>query len=228
MKVLQLLCSRHYCPPSIPQLNYSESQSQNYVTTYGQSASLSWCQAPIWGLRPDFYYRQTVAGLLMRGAHSDERTGLRFTIAAGPRQRNHSCARVPQESWPYFTTSDSRLPQPGGSGPRIYISQEQGCPIIPPGTGFNFRRLLRLAGLRWRYSNQPPRGEITDSVNCCAKCPQIPRHGPRRKHISYIIVEVCLPRRCTATVAARTTSKTPFFYCRVRECCGRYLATAAV
>jgi hypothetical protein len=28
------------------------SQSQSYVTTDGQSASLSWCQAPIWDLRP--------------------------------------------------------------------------------------------------------------------------------------------------------------------------------
>jgi hypothetical protein len=27
-----------------------------YVTTVGKSASLSWCQAPIWGLGPDFYY----------------------------------------------------------------------------------------------------------------------------------------------------------------------------
>jgi hypothetical protein len=31
------------------------SQSQNYVTTDGQSSSLFRCQAPIWGLRPDFY-----------------------------------------------------------------------------------------------------------------------------------------------------------------------------
>jgi hypothetical protein len=30
----------------------------------GQSASLSWCQALIWGTKPDFYYCQTVAGLL--------------------------------------------------------------------------------------------------------------------------------------------------------------------
>jgi hypothetical protein len=37
-----------------------------------------------------FYYCQTVAGLLMWGALSDERTGLSFTIAAGPRQRSHS------------------------------------------------------------------------------------------------------------------------------------------
>jgi hypothetical protein len=39
-----------------------------------------------------------------------------------------------------------RDPQPGGPGPRIYIPQQQGGPDIPPGTGFPFRRLLRLAG----------------------------------------------------------------------------------
>jgi hypothetical protein len=39
-----------------------------------------------------------------------------------------------------------RLPQPGGPGSRIYIPQEQSGPVIPPGTGFPFCRLLRLAG----------------------------------------------------------------------------------
>jgi hypothetical protein len=63
---------------------------ESYVTTDGQSASLSWKKAPIWGLRPDFYRCLTVAGLLMGGALSDETTGLSFTIAAGPRQRSHS------------------------------------------------------------------------------------------------------------------------------------------
>jgi hypothetical protein len=43
---------------------------------------------------------------------SDERMGLSFTIAAGPRQSIHSQVRVPQDSWPHFTVSDSRLPQP--------------------------------------------------------------------------------------------------------------------
>jgi hypothetical protein len=42
--------------------------------------------------------------------------------------------------------SHLRLPQPGGPGPRIYILQEQSGPVIPPGTGFPFCRLLRLAG----------------------------------------------------------------------------------
>jgi hypothetical protein len=50
--------------------------------------TLSSVQAPIWGLRPDFYYCQTVADLLLWGALSDERTGLSFTIAAGLRQRS--------------------------------------------------------------------------------------------------------------------------------------------
>jgi hypothetical protein len=56
-----------------------------YVTTDGQSASLSWNKAPIRGLRSDFYYTQTLAGLLMWGALSDERTGVPFTAATGPR-----------------------------------------------------------------------------------------------------------------------------------------------
>jgi hypothetical protein len=33
------------------------------------------------------------------------------------------------------------------------IPQEQGGPVIPSNTEFPFRRLLRLAGLRSRYSN---------------------------------------------------------------------------
>jgi hypothetical protein len=65
-------------------------QSQSYVTTDGQSASLSMFQAPVWGPRPDFYYYQTVSGLLMWGTFTDERTGLSSTTAAGPQQRSQS------------------------------------------------------------------------------------------------------------------------------------------
>jgi hypothetical protein len=43
---------------------------------------------------------------------------------------------------------------------------------------FPFRRLLRLAGLRWRYSTPPPHG-ITDSRLVLLITS---RHGPRRKH----------------------------------------------
>jgi hypothetical protein len=60
-----------------------------------------------------------------------------------------------------------RLPQPGGPGPRIYIPQEQGGTVISPGTGFPFCRLLRLSGLRRRYSNPPSRGKWRKCFYTC-------------------------------------------------------------
>jgi hypothetical protein len=80
---------------------------ESHVTTDGQSARVSWNKAPIRSLRPDLYYCQTVAGLLMLGALSDQTTGLSFTTAAGLRQGSHSRVRVPWDSRPYFTVSDS-------------------------------------------------------------------------------------------------------------------------
>jgi hypothetical protein len=61
--------------------------------------------------------------------------GLSFTIAAGPRQRSHSQVQALQDSLPHFTFSDSRLPQPGGPGPLIYIPQEHGGPVMPQALG---------------------------------------------------------------------------------------------
>jgi hypothetical protein len=46
------------------------------------------------------------------------------------------------------------------------VPREQGGPVIPPDTGFTFRRLLRLAELRWRYSNPLPLGIQSESVAC--------------------------------------------------------------
>jgi hypothetical protein len=129
--------------------------------------------------------------------------GLSFTIPAGPRQRSHTQVRVPRVSWPHFTVSGSRLPQPGGPGSRIYIPQERGGPVIPPGTGFLFRRLQRLAGLWW--SNRPRLHTgfcLSNSTDC--KRPTLSpidlRHGPRTENTmrtpfssnSSIIIEVCL------------------------------------
>jgi hypothetical protein len=62
-----------------------DAESESYVTTDGQPASLSWNKAPIWGLRPDLDYCLTVTRLLRWGVLSDERTGLSFAIATGPR-----------------------------------------------------------------------------------------------------------------------------------------------
>jgi hypothetical protein len=59
----------------------------------------------------------------MWGALSDERTGLPFTIAAGPRQRSHSRE---------FTVSDSRLPNLEGQVPVFIFPRNRGGPVIHP------------------------------------------------------------------------------------------------
>jgi hypothetical protein len=75
----------------------------------------------------------TVTVLFLWGALSDERSGLSFVCAPGPCQRSFPRVRVPWDLRPYFTVSHLKRP---------------------------FRRLLRLAGSRWRYSIPPPHGEI--------------------------------------------------------------------
>jgi hypothetical protein len=46
--------------------------------------------------------------------------GLSFAIAAGPRHRSHPQVRVPRDSWPHFTVSDSRLPNLEARFPYLY------------------------------------------------------------------------------------------------------------
>jgi hypothetical protein len=70
----------------------------------------------------------------MWGALSDERTDLSFTIAAGLASA-------------VILGSESRVTRD-----HILLSQIR---------EFLFRRLLRLAGLRWRYSTPPPHGLLT-------------------------------------------------------------------
>jgi hypothetical protein len=59
--------------------------------------------------------------------------------------------------------SHQRHHEPGGSGSHIYIPQEQGGLLIPPGIAFPLRRLLRLARLRWKYSNPAPSSRAMSS-----------------------------------------------------------------
>jgi hypothetical protein len=56
------------------------------------------------------YYSLTITVLFLWGALSDERTGLSFVHATGPRQCSPSRVRDALVSWPYFTVSDLRLP----------------------------------------------------------------------------------------------------------------------
>jgi hypothetical protein len=47
----------------------------------------------------------------------------------------------------------------------VFISpQEQDGPVIPPVTGSPFRRLLRLAGSRWRFSTPLPHGQELSAI----------------------------------------------------------------
>jgi hypothetical protein len=57
-----------------------------------------------------FITRMTITVFFLRGALSDERTGMTFIYAAGPCQRNLSLVRAPWVSRPYFTVSYLRLP----------------------------------------------------------------------------------------------------------------------
>jgi hypothetical protein len=54
-------------PESRTGLYYSPIESESYVTTDGQPASLSWNKTPFWGLRPDLYYCLTVEGFVDLG-----------------------------------------------------------------------------------------------------------------------------------------------------------------
>jgi hypothetical protein len=76
----------------------------------------------------------------MRCALSDERTGLPFAFAAGPRQGCHFRARVPWDSRPYFTVSHLRLPFLSPSTTRSY--------------GGGIRPRLHT-GLMWCSCNRP-------------------------------------------------------------------------
>jgi hypothetical protein len=71
---------------------------------------------------------------------SDERMGLSFTIAAGPSQRSHSQVRVPWASW-LLLCLRFETPPTWRARSLTYIPQEQGGPVIPPGTGVLFSSL---------------------------------------------------------------------------------------
>jgi hypothetical protein len=51
----------------------------------------------------------------------------------------------PTKLRPYFTVS-FEIPQPGGPGPHLYIPQEHGDPVIPPGTELPFVTSYDLQG----------------------------------------------------------------------------------
>jgi hypothetical protein len=160
----------------------SESQSETYITIDGQSACLSWNKAPAWGLRPDFYYCQTIAGLLMWGALSLSLTRVRVCRlhCSWTRQRSHF-----------------RVPSPVGLMAIIYC--------------FRFEISLFVAsydsqgyggGIRARLHT---RSWLTyESVTCPFITPCEPKteHTPMNSSTVILCIcvatGICLPSRCLA------------------------------
>jgi hypothetical protein len=127
--------------------------------------------------------------------------GLPFILAAGRRKSSHSEVRVPWDSRPYFTVSDSRLPQPAGPGLRIYILR---------------KRMARLYLQAVPFSSTPTTRRATVEVFDPASfkwLPHIWAARTYRKHVSRvrlrgadhienpassIVTKAYLPRRCLA------------------------------
>jgi hypothetical protein len=102
---------------------------QSYLTTDGQSASLSWYQPTIWDPRPiflSFPRKLSKDFFLVWDALSDEKVSLSATESC---LRCHPWIQVPQNWRPYLTVSFE--------------------------TGFPFCHLLRLAEIRWRFFVPP-------------------------------------------------------------------------
>jgi hypothetical protein len=122
--------------------------------------------------------------------------GLSFTIDAGPRQRSHPRVRVPWDSRPYFTVSDSRFP---------FSS--------PPTT-----RRVTVEVFEPASTRDSPATKLVLLIN--------PRHGPHRRHrpsaaVLFVSVAagnvfteplprnicyICLSRGCCIATALHATT----------------------
>jgi hypothetical protein len=160
----QLLTFPLFCVPGLPRsqvpASITTSVRQNhsgYLTgsksklLYDwQPVSMSCCRAPTWDLRPDITSCRNVAVWKMRsyfcGMPSLKSTGLQFAVQSF----NDPSRAEPLTIWDSLNLE--------GQVPVFISPQEQGGRVIPPGIGLPSRRLSRLAGLRWRYSNPPQHG----------------------------------------------------------------------
>jgi hypothetical protein len=120
------------------ELNSTTVQSNRYIRTDGQSESLSLCQAPI---RGPIRYCFEVGSRLLR-----QNGSVVYNCSWGLAGAFSGSSTV---GLIIFSVSNLTLPQSWGPVPRIYTVLEPDSEAVPPGTGFPFRRLLQLGGLRW-------------------------------------------------------------------------------
>jgi hypothetical protein len=159
----RLLTSRN-CNSQLTQSATQVKLSQCYVTTDGQSASLSWCQAPS-GAQDQIFVtvRQTVAGLLMWCALSDERTGrLQFLSALANAiilgsefrgTRDHILLSQSRDS----PNLEGQVPvfNPPGTGWSSYIPRHWVLFSSPPTTRRNTVEVFEAASTRKTESTSP-------------------------------------------------------------------------
>jgi hypothetical protein len=81
----------------------------------------------VWRLRVSLYGTPSLTRWWVCNLHVQLLLGLARAVALGSKSRR---------THDHILLSHLRLPQLGGPGPRIYIPQEQGGPVIPLGTGF--------------------------------------------------------------------------------------------
>jgi hypothetical protein len=100
----------------------------------------------------------------------------------------------------------------------VFISpQDQGGPVIAPGTWFLFHRLLRFAEIRGRYSTPPPHGIFRKHT----RYPAMVIYEPHRKHLFlYCCIYSALHRNGSYPIAACVFI--------VAYCFGLYLATSCL
>jgi hypothetical protein len=116
----------------------------------------------------------------MRGALSDKRMGLSFTIAAGPRQRSQSRVRVPWISRPYFTVSVLRLPFSSPPTTRRVTVEV----FDPASTRVNLLRNIPTAPLIIIRHGPHGKHRLSVGKNACllARYLAMDIRGPHRKH----------------------------------------------
>jgi hypothetical protein len=110
-------------------------------------------QNPVWGPRPVFCYCQTVVGLLMWGALSDERTDLSLVYTCCWSSSAQSFSGLAGLMIIFYCLRLETPPTWRAMFPYLYPQGTKWPSYTPQALGL----ILRLAGLRWTYSNPPPR-----------------------------------------------------------------------
>jgi hypothetical protein len=139
-----------------------QSQRQSYVTTDGESASQSWCKAPIWAPKNQIFVsvRHLRVCSCGRPLWREDGPVVYNCYWFSPAQSFSGPSPARLMAMPYCFTLEN---PPTWRARSSYLYRPGTRWPVPPGTGCPFRRLLRITGLWWRYSNPTSSGEALAS-----------------------------------------------------------------